>query len=215
MVAAVVVMEDSPLFNAGRGAVYNADARHELDAAVMEGATLGVGAVTCVSRIRNPVLAARAVMEHSPHVLLAGRGAERFARRQGLEIVPESYFDTRRRLAALKKLQRSAAEGHGSVGVVALDTSGNLAAATSTGGHTGKMPVGDSPIIGAGAYADNRLRGFRHRARRGVHALRARLRRCRANALSRRIAPARRRPRFEALSASAATADWSRSTTGV
>ena len=158
VVAAVVVLEDSPLFNAGRGAVYNAAAHHELDAAVMDGATLGAGAVACVSRIRNPVLAARAVMEHSGHVLLVGRGAERFARQQRLHMVRESYFDTRRRLAALKKALRSAADQHGTVGAVALDSSGNLAAATSTGGYTGKMPgrVGDSPIVGAGTYADNR-----------------------------------------------------------
>ncbi|HZP93932.1 MAG TPA: isoaspartyl peptidase/L-asparaginase [Burkholderiales bacterium] len=158
VVAAVVVLEDSPLFNAGRGAVYNAAAHHELDAAVMDGAMLRAGAVACVSRIKNPVLAARAVMEGTGHVLLAGRGAERFARQQRLRMVPESYFDTRRRLAALKKLLRSAAEEHGTVGAVALDLSGNLAAATSTGGYTGKMPgrVGDSPIVGAGTYADNR-----------------------------------------------------------
>jgi isoaspartyl peptidase/L-asparaginase-like protein (Ntn-hydrolase superfamily) len=156
-IAAVVVLEDSPLFNAGRGAVYNAEARHELDAAVMDGATLRAGAVACVSRIRNPVLAARAVMEHGRHVLLAGRGAERFARQQGLKMVPESYFDTRRRLAALRSARRSAAEQHGTVGAVALDACGNLAAATSTGGYTGKAPgrVGDSPIVGAGTYADN------------------------------------------------------------
>lgn len=158
VVAAVVVLEDSPLFNAGRGAVFNADARHELDAAVMEGAGLRAGAVAGVARIRNPVLAARAVMEHSPHVLLAGKGAERFARRQGLTLVPESYFSTATRLAALRSARRSAAEQHGTVGAVALDAAGNLAAATSTGGYTGKSPgrVGDSPIIGAGTYADNR-----------------------------------------------------------
>jgi isoaspartyl peptidase/L-asparaginase-like protein (Ntn-hydrolase superfamily) len=157
VVAAVVVLEDSPLFNAGRGAVYNAQARHELDAAVMDGAALRAGAVGCVSRIRNPVLAARAVMERSPHVLLVGRGAERFAARQGLKPVPPSYFDTAQRLAALRSRERNAAEQHGTVGAVALDAAGNLAAATSTGGYTGKAPgrVGDSPIIGAGTYADN------------------------------------------------------------
>jgi len=158
VIAAVVVMEDSPLFNAGRGAVYNNDAGHELDAAVMDGATLRAGAVTCVRRIRNPVLAARAVMERSPHVLLAAGGAERFARHQGLAMVPATYFGTRRRLLALKKAQRNEAEQHGTVGAVALDASGSLAAATSTGGYTGKLSgrVGDSPIIGAGTYADNR-----------------------------------------------------------
>jgi isoaspartyl peptidase/L-asparaginase-like protein (Ntn-hydrolase superfamily) len=154
-IAAVVAMEDSPLFNAGRGAVYNAEGRHELDAAVMDGATLRAGAVACVSRIRNPVLAARAVMEQSRHVLLAGKGAERFAREQGLKTAPASYFHTPERLAALKANLKS---HHGTVGAVALDRDGNLAAATSTGGYTGKLPgrVGDSPLVGAGTYADNR-----------------------------------------------------------
>jgi L-asparaginase / beta-aspartyl-peptidase len=157
VVAAVVVMEDSPLFNAGRGAVYNAAIAHELDAAVMDGATLRAGAVTCVRHIKNPVLAARAVMERSPHVLLAATGAERFARRQGLAMVPTSYFGTRRRLVSLRKVRRTEADRHGTVGAVALDRVGSLAAATSTGGYTGKLPgrVGDSPIIGAGTYADD------------------------------------------------------------
>ena len=157
VVAAVVVLEDSPLFNAGRGAVYSAEATHELDAAVMDGATLRAGGVTCVRRIRNPVRAARAVMEHSPHVLLAAAGAERFARRRGLAMVPPEYFGTRRRLLALRSTRRSAAEEHGTVGAVALDSSGNLAAATSTGGLTGKLAgrVGDTPLVGAGTYADN------------------------------------------------------------
>jgi len=156
VVAAVVVMENSPLFNAGRGAVFNADAKHELDAAVMNGATLRAGAVTCVRSIRNPVRAARAVMERSPHVLLAAAGAERFARREGLVMVPAQYFSTVRRLRALKKAQRTEAEAHGTVGAVARDSAGNLAAATSTGGYTGKLPgrVGDTPLIGAGTYAD-------------------------------------------------------------
>jgi beta-aspartyl-peptidase (threonine type) len=152
--AAVIELEDSPLFNAGRGACFNTDEKHELDASVMDGATLRAGAVAAVSRIRNPVLAARAVMEESRHVLLVGRGAERFARRHGLALVPERYFSTRARLTALRKKL----EGHhGTVGAVALDAGGNLAAATSTGGYTGKLPgrVGDSPIIGAGNYADN------------------------------------------------------------
>jgi isoaspartyl peptidase/L-asparaginase-like protein (Ntn-hydrolase superfamily) len=153
--AAVVAMEDSPLFNAGRGAVYNADGRHELDAAVMDGRTLRAGAVACVERIRNPVLAARAVMEHSRHVLLAGRGAERFAGKQGLRMANQKYFGTAARLEAL---QRNLQSHHGTVGAVALDRDGNLAAATSTGGYTGKLPgrIGDSPLLGAGTYADNR-----------------------------------------------------------
>jgi len=153
--AAVVTMEDSPLFNAGRGAVYNADGRHELDAAIMDGKRLRAGAVACVERIRNPVLAARAVMEHSRHVLLAGKGAEAFARQQKLSIVSPDYFHTEDRLAALK---RNLKDHHGTVGAVALDRDGNLAAATSTGGYTGKLPgrIGDSPLVGAGTYADNR-----------------------------------------------------------
>jgi beta-aspartyl-peptidase (threonine type) len=152
--AAVVELEDLPLFNAGRGACYNTDEKHELDASVMDGATLRAGAVAAVSRIRNPVLAARAVMEKSRHVLLAGRGAERFASAHGLPLVDESYFHTQARLTALR---RKIEGHHGTVGAVALDANGNLAAATSTGGYTGKLPgrVGDSPIIGAGNYADN------------------------------------------------------------
>jgi beta-aspartyl-peptidase (threonine type) len=150
----VVALEDDPLFNAGRGAVYNAEGKHELDASIMEGAQLRAGAVAAVSRIRNPVLAARAVMEQSPHVLLAGKGAEDFARKQGLAFVSSRYFHTEERLKALKKGLR---RHHGTVGAVALDRDGTVAAATSTGGYTGKLPgrVGDSPLIGAGTYADN------------------------------------------------------------
>jgi len=151
--AAVVALEDDPLFNAGRGACYNTDEKHELDAAVMDGGTRRAGAVAAVSRIRNPVLAARAVMEKSSHVLLMGAGAERFARAQGVALAPPEYFATPSRLAALRRR----VEGHhGTVGAVALDSHGRLAAATSTGGYTGKLPgrVGDSPIIGAGTYAD-------------------------------------------------------------
>ncbi len=152
--AAVVALEDDPLFNAGRGAVYNAARKHELDAAIMDGATLNAGAVAAVSRIENPILAARAVMQESPHVLLAARGAEQFAKQHGIALVPTSYFDTAERLAALR---RGLKRHHGTVGAVALDRRGNLAAATSTGGYTGKLPgrIGDSPIIGAGTYADN------------------------------------------------------------
>jgi beta-aspartyl-peptidase (threonine type) len=152
--AAVVALEDDPLFNAGRGAAYNADAKHELDASIMEGAQLRAGAVAAVSRIRNPVLAARAVMEKSPHVLLAGKGAEDFARKHGIAFASKRYFHTESRLKALQKgLKRH----HGTVGAVALDRDGTLAAATSTGGYTGKLAgrVGDSPLIGAGTYADN------------------------------------------------------------
>ena len=155
VVAAVVVLEDSPLFNAGRGSSFNSDGEIEMDASIMDGATLRAGAVAAVRRIRNPILAARAVMEATRHVLLAGAGAERFARAQGLKLERPEYFHTARRLSALK---RNLKNYHGTVGAVALDADGNLAAATSTGGYTGKMPgrVGDSPIIGAGTYADNR-----------------------------------------------------------
>lgn len=153
--ACVVALEDCPLFNAGRGAVYNAEGRHELDAGVMDGATLRAGAVAGVGRIRNPVLAARAVMEHTRHVLLIGKAAERFAASRGLKLEPPAYFHTPERLRALR---RNLQGHHGTVGAVALDAHGHLAAATSTGGYTGKMPgrVGDSPIVGAGVYADDR-----------------------------------------------------------
>jgi L-asparaginase / beta-aspartyl-peptidase len=164
---AVEALENNPLFNAGRGAVYNAAGQHELDAAIMDGATLRAGAVAGVRHIKNPVRAARAVMERTRHVLLAGGAADRFARHAGLDIVPGEYFDTARRRAALKRVQErersgglqaaSAADRHGTVGAVALDAAGDLAAATSTGGYTNKMAgrVGDSPVIGAGTYADN------------------------------------------------------------
>jgi len=153
--AAVVVLEDSPLFNAGRGSCFTADGEIEMDASIMDGATLRAGAVAAVRRIRNPILAARLVMEKTRHVLLAGAGAERFARQQGLRLESQSYFRTAKRLAALRKNLK---DYHGTVGAVALDSDGRLAAATSTGGYTGKMPgrVGDSPLIGAGTYADDR-----------------------------------------------------------
>ena len=151
--AAVMVLEDDPLFNAARGGSLNSDGDVEMDASIMEGAKLRAGAVAAVRRIRNPVLAARAVMEKTRHVLLAGEGAERFARKQGLKLESPAYFRTARQLASLKRKNY-----HGTVGAVALDADGNLAAATSTGGYTGKMPgrIGDSPIVGAGTYADNR-----------------------------------------------------------
>jgi beta-aspartyl-peptidase (threonine type) len=163
--AAVVVLEEAPLFNAGRGAVFTRDGQHELDASVMDGATLSAGAVAAVRRIRNPVLAARAVMEHTPYVMLAGDGAEAFAREQGLETVDPSWFDTDVRRREWRLARAAAAEGDarpeefslGTVGAVALDAAGNLAAATSTGGLTNKRAgrVGDTPIIGAGTYAEN------------------------------------------------------------
>jgi L-asparaginase/beta-aspartyl-peptidase (threonine type) len=161
VVAAVMQLENSPLFNAGRGAVLNSDGEHELDAAVMDGATGGAGAVAAVKQITNPVLAARAVMERTPHVLLAGPAADRFARDAGIPLAPPDYFRTPERARALERArargEASAAERHGTVGAVALDRYGNLAAATSTGGYTNKLPgrVGDSPIVGAGLYAEN------------------------------------------------------------
>ena len=155
VIAAVVVLEDSPHFNAGRGSCFNADGEIEMDASIMDGATLRAGGVAAVRRIRNPILAARTVMEKTRHVLLAGAGAERFAETQGLKLEVAEYFRTEARLAALRKNVKN---HHGTVGAVALDRDGNLAAATSTGGYTGKMPgrVGDSPLVGAGTWADNR-----------------------------------------------------------
>lgn len=152
--AAVVALEDCSLFNAGRGSVFNAAGEHEMDAAVMDGASQAAGAVAAVQRIRNPVLAARAVMERTPHVLLAGRSAERFARRQGVAFASPGYFFTRERKQALERRLKN---HHGTVGAVALDARGRLAAATSTGGYTGKLPgrVGDSPLVGAGTWADD------------------------------------------------------------
>jgi isoaspartyl peptidase/L-asparaginase-like protein (Ntn-hydrolase superfamily) len=162
VVAAVVVLEDCPLFNAGRGAVFNAAGGHELDASVMDGATGRAGAVAAVRRVRNPVLAARAVMERTPHVLLAGAAADRFAREAGLRMARPDYFSTPERARALARARTHAAaraaDLHGTVGAVAVDGHGRLAAATSTGGYTRKAPgrIGDSPIIGAGNYADDR-----------------------------------------------------------
>ena len=162
VVAAVKVLEDSPLFNAGRGAVYTRDGTHEMDASIMDGRDHRAGAVAGVSVVRNPVDAARAVMDKSGHVLMAGAGAERFAREQGLAIVSPSWLRTEERWEQFQRSRRKtpapAAEGkHGTVGAVALDRAGNLAAATSTGGIAGKRPgrIGDSPLIGAGTWADN------------------------------------------------------------
>lgn len=163
--AAVVVMEDSPHFNAGYGAALNTDGRHELDASIMDGRTLEAGAVTLVSRIRNPVKAARKVMEKGEAVLLGGASADDFARKAGLDMVEPDYFTTQRRQKALAAMKAHAAAGtaakaseaekHGTVGAVALDGEGHLAAATSTGGYNNKPAgrIGDTPIVGAGTYA--------------------------------------------------------------
>lgn len=161
--AAVKVLEDDPLFNAGRGAVFTADGKNELDASIMDGATLKAGAVAGVTRTRHPISLARAVMETSPHVMLAREGADAFSREKGLEQVDPSYFRTEARwkqLQAWRARQKAAVDPthlYGTVGAVALDAKGHLAAATSTGGMTGKRwaRVGDSPIIGAGTYAQD------------------------------------------------------------
>lgn len=185
VVATITILEDSPLFNAGKGAVLNANGQCELDASIMDGRTLAAGAVAGVHRIKNPIVLARDVMERSPHVLLTGEGAEEFARGLGYAMMPASYFETEFRRKQWEQIQAAekarekqppaagesgsgapASDGpttsgtggkHGTVGCVALDRHGNLAAGTSTGGMTNKKfgRVGDSPIIGAGTYASN------------------------------------------------------------
>ncbi|HEX7902883.1 MAG TPA: isoaspartyl peptidase/L-asparaginase [Chitinophagaceae bacterium] len=180
--AAVRTMEDNPLFNAGKGAVFTNEGKNELDAAIMNGKTLAAGSVAGVTTIRNPISAARAVMEKSPHVMMAGKGAEKFAQQQGLEIVDPSYFYTEDRWRSLQRARQQDSlkekqvadsllkkmsslkqpenrdDKYGTVGAVALDRHGNLAAATSTGGMTNKKfgRIGDAPIIGAGTYANNK-----------------------------------------------------------
>ena len=179
--ATIKLLEDDPLFNAGKGAVFSAEGRNELDASIMDGKTLAAGAVAGVTRTRHPISLARAVMTQSPHVMLMGEGADAFSETQALEHVSPSYFFTERRWRSLEKFLKAQnlpvpprPEGapltpdaqaalahdegkHGTVGVVALDMAGNVAAGTSTGGTTGKRwgRVGDSPIIGAGTYASN------------------------------------------------------------
>lgn len=149
------VMEDSPLFNAGKGAVFTHEGKNEMDASIMDGSNMAAGAVAGVTDIRNPISAARKVMEASPHVLLSGKGASEFAAEQGLEIVDPSYFYTERRYEDLRRALEN--DKHGTVGCVALDLHGNIAAGTSTGGMTDKRynRIGDTPIIGAGDYANN------------------------------------------------------------
>ena len=162
--AAVMVLENDEHFNAGRGAVFTYDGENRMDAAIMAGEDRAAGAVAGVSATKNPILAARAVMERSPHVMLAGAGADQFSREQGLEQAPPDYFATPERRRQLDELKASSLSGYdvdmkyGTVGAVALDQAGHVAAATSTGGVTGKRwdRIGDSPIIGAGTYADDR-----------------------------------------------------------
>ena len=166
VVNVIQLMEDSPLFNAGHGAVYTREGTHELDASIMHGEHLDAGAVAGVSTVKSPIALARAVMEDSPHVMLASRGAEVFASEQGFDLVSPEYFATERRREALEAYKANEQAGlkpeadhkFGTVGVVVLDQAGNLVAGTSTGGMTGKRwgRIGDSPVIGAGTYADNR-----------------------------------------------------------
>ena len=177
--AAINVMEDSPLFNAGKGAVYNSEGNQEMDASIMDGNTLNSGAVAGVNHIKNPILAARIVMDSSSHVMLSGKGAEIMVKKYGIEMVDSSYFFTQKRLKQLRKIQgkeqtqldhtaylrkNELIDDHkyGTVGAVALDKNGNIAAGTSTGGMTNKKygRIGDSPIIGAGTYADNNIGGI-------------------------------------------------------
>ena len=162
--AAVATLEDDPRFNAGRGAVFTYNGTNELDASIMDGRDRSAGAVTGVTHVRNPIRLARAVMEHSPHVFLSGAGAEEFARGQDIEIVDPDWFATPDRWSQLQELKTKNLGWfdvdlkYGTVGAVAVDQDGHLAAATSTGGLTGKRwgRIGDSPVIGAGNYADDR-----------------------------------------------------------
>lgn len=173
--AAIRVMEDSPLFNAGKGASYNRDGINQLDASIMDGRTLDAGAVGVVQRVRNPITLARRIMENSPHVMMADEGALEFAKSQGLDIVAPHYFYTERKWNSLQRRLKQGTEygrrpektasaddesdyaAFGTVGAAAMDKNGNLAAGTSTGGREGKLHgrIGDSPIIGAGTYANN------------------------------------------------------------
>ncbi|OGU85049.1 MAG: beta-aspartyl-peptidase [Ignavibacteria bacterium RBG_16_35_7] len=151
----VKFLENDPKFNAGKGAVYTSEGTHELDASIMDGRDLSCGAVAGVRTIKNPISLARLVMEKTSHVLLVGEGAETFGKKMNVQLVPNNYFDTPKRFEQWQKAIKK--ETKGTVGCVALDIHGNLAAATSTGGVVNKIPgrVGDSPIIGAGTYADN------------------------------------------------------------
>lgn len=176
IIAAIQVLENSPLFNAGKGAVYTFEGHHELDASIMNGKTLNAGAVSGVTNVKNPILLAEQVMENSVHVMLSGSGAEKFAKHQGLNLVENNYFNTDARYKSLLKAKKKLAEKeaelkdfqaahqtlpleykYGTVGAVAVDKSGTISAGTSTGGMTAKRygRIGDAPIIGAGTYANN------------------------------------------------------------
>jgi len=165
--AAIKVLEDDPHFNAGRGAVFTYDGTNEMDASIMRGDTRAAGAVAGITATKNPILAARAVMENSPHVFLSREGADTFSKEQGLEQAGSEWFATPERKRQLEELRIKASQGaswydadmkYGTVGAVAVDTAGHVAAGTSTGGMTGKRwgRIGDSPVIGAGTYADDR-----------------------------------------------------------
>ncbi len=152
-------LEDDPLFNAGKGAVFNSAGGHELDASIMDGRDRACGAVAGVKTVKNPVSLARLVMQETRHVLLSGDGADQFAKEKGVDLVDQKYFWTQRRYDAWQRVKQEQADDHkGTVGCVALDKHGNLAAGTSTGGLTNKLygRVGDSPIVGAGTFADNK-----------------------------------------------------------
>lgn len=157
VIEVIRILEDSPLFNAGKGAVFTHEGTNEMDASIMDGSNLNAGAIAGVRTIKNPITAAYQVMVHSPHVLLSGRGAESFAQEQNLELVSPDYFRTEKRLEQLQKALNKENKKMGTVGCVVLDQQGNLAAGTSTGGMTNKRygRIGDSPIIGAGTYANN------------------------------------------------------------
>ncbi len=162
--AVIKLMEDSPLFNAGKGAVFTAEGTIELDVSIMDGKNLSAGAAAGLKHVKNPISLARKIMEKSPHVMLIGEGAEKFAKEHNLEIVDQEYFFTKERWESLQRLKENELklkEKHGTVGAVALDKNGNIAAGTSTGGMINKLwgRIGDTPIIGAGNYADNNTCG--------------------------------------------------------
>ena len=157
---AIILLENDPLFNAGKGAVYTSELRQELDASIMHGLNNNAGAVASVTNVKNPISLARYVMENTDHVMFSSRGAERVAKDAGLDIVYPSYFYQKDRLEDAKRIKKEKNK-MGTVGVVAIDMEGNIAAGTSTGGMTNKMPgrIGDSPIIGAGTWAENNVCG--------------------------------------------------------